>query len=135
MGAPLKAGRRNLLGVFYDEVARESWAEKPYNGSHSFDVHNVCKKLDQGLLHQAEVVYDQVLAENAHSRKSDHQVSEYQAGYSQGGSSKFKGAGKGGKGKRERACFICGDPDHLANQCPRNEQGGEQPAKRRKENY
>ena len=63
MGAPLKAGgngapRRNLLGVFSDEVARESWAKKAYNGAQSFDVNVVCDKLNEGLRHQAEVLYD-----------------------------------------------------------------------------
>jgi hypothetical protein len=133
MQAPLKNNRRNLLGVFYDEVARDAWSKLAYNGSHSFDVNVACRKLDEGLLHQAECLYDQVLSEQSQAKKNFQQPSAHDfQGTWHGGKGKAKGSDKSG-GKGKRACYICGDPDHLANQCqqPHNtQQVGEHPGKR-----
>jgi len=133
MEAPLKNNRRNLLGVFYDEVAREAWSKLAYNGSTSFDVNVACRKLDEGLLHQAECLYDQVLSEQSQAKRNFQQPSAHDfQGTWHGGKGKAKGSDKSG-GKGKRACYICGDPDHLANQCqqPRNtQQVGEHPGKR-----
>eukprot|EP00971_Amphidinium_carterae_P192452 3818833-Amphidinium_carterae.1 len=37
---------------------------------------------------------------------------------------KGKGKGKNDKGKGKRACYNCGSPDHMQNQCPKGKGKG-----------
>ena len=122
--------RRAALGVIYDEVARKAWAERAAAGEHNFDVCRAAQLLDDGLLRQAEVIFD-AAAKAPNSAGDGAKAAGKSSG---GGSSKGavqcyrcggwghvasdcqKGAAKG-KGKGGVVCYNCGKSGHKSPDC------------------
>ena len=67
--APSK-GRRQWLGIIYDELARRDWAERTFSGDSKLDVNVASLELCTKLLNKAELVFDQQAASNKGSHRA-----------------------------------------------------------------
>ena len=88
-----KEGRRQWLGVVYDEIARDMWANRARSGDPTFDINQVCLQEDSDILAEAKFLFDQEAQPQKDRKAFD------KGNHSFDPKGKGKGKGKYSKGK------------------------------------